>query len=1643
MRAMERREHPSRSVVASGRPCGPSRTRAEPAPVPSVADDHRRRRNLGSRPVSARCVRTSASTLALLAFFVVVPAGIALAQPLPETGYELALSGPGSVRADRDARFRGVAYRVRGLSTLSAYAGAVRARFRTATSSGPWRAVTSDAHGRFEVAVAIGPASDQPRIEVEVGPEGAARSFELPVVVAPAVDVRLVTDRVLYEPGEPVHVWTLVRDGASGAPLASQAVTFELFGPALDRMQRTLSTNEAGVASFSFELGPHATEGWVSVGARVLGVTPQTSFRVGQRVWERIFAHADVAPEEVAPGGETTVRVEVTTPDAAPVRDASVEIEVAGVPAGVATTDASGVASLVVHAPAYLSGDTGAAAVLAHVTHPAYGSIDVSAMMRVAVPLSLSVDLVAAHASLTPELDDVLYVQLVDPLGQPPPAGTRVEVSGAAVPGGTASAETDVNGLAEIRVRLPIGASAGPFEERRASLDVHVLGGPLERLAHLSVPVALAPEVLPTVSHPVVAPGASVEVALARRPSAERSTLVVELVDGARGEPLDVVFAAPRATSARLHVPADRIGRFTIRARAVHEDESLEGVGGATSVLVVPAGPDFVTLAPERARWQVGETAHVDLVSRPNGPRAWGALLVRDLAAHGGEQDFASYFLERAYDEALLHPETLVSERLVRVSLAADTAVDGEPPIAAPLVDALGLPREDSSAAAEAPGRDVLRDPWPLARELERRGAGQMMVALEAALTEALDTGGLSDLTTGSGAQRRFEDDVLDASAYPTLGEGETTPAMLTAVDPSFTYEHVARRVARVRLVALLASLAAYLDPGDDASLAARTAYREPWQRWLGRMVERGVISDAALDDPWGGRFALTASAHPTFVLSTAATGVELVSPGPDGRLGTADDVRDPFDRVVPAGTPYAVASGEDALMRQLAILSPVERTLPALRAAYRRISAEMTEDEIGDAVHASVSEGTIGLGMIGTIGHGSGGGGSGYGYGSGSGSLGTGVRGGSVHVTSGGGNLARLVRERFPPTVLFTPSFEVDPSGRTRLDIPLADAVTSYRVEVIVWRADGWMWSARAEIQSDREVVVDAPIPNVASVGDQLSLPVRVGNRGTSVRTLRLALLGDDGLGIADAPAVEVTVEPGGSAAVPFLVAPTVRGEGSLQVVASDASGNVLDAVRRPLQVIAPARTVRLVREALVEGQGTISLEVPADADPRSGSLELVVGAALFRSAGDDALEAWVQAPRSDAGVDRLPAIVAALQAESAPRLGYAIGAAYTQRAITDESLRLAAEALTTSLDARGDDPAARVTFASSTLIGLSHATTSLGARPAIAGDMQRLIDRLVREVGDAAVGLDGQTAETVLAAAALATAGGERSAARARELLRRAEPDLVTVGDDLWVAVAERATSTTLVFALAELALGDRQRAFSLLATVARWRARGRYVGAEDLAMARSIALELASGASPETAQVTIDGAPSALGLLDGSDTADLPSLAASGVHRITVDVGDHVAVHAIARAELGVPWETPPERPGPFVLALEGESHGQDEVADLALVITNRSPRWIAAPVVEISLPTGAELTAAALARVRRGVRSADATPSLLRVVLPPLAPGAEQRVALPIRWSVAGTLAGIGAAAYATDRADAVSVLAPRPLEIAALLVGGAP
>ena len=124
-------------------------------------------------------------------------------------------------------------------------------------------------------------------------------------------------------------------------------------------------------------------------------------------------------------------------------------------------------------------------------------------------------------------------------------------------------------------------------------------------------------------------------------------------------------------------------------------------------------------------------------------------------------------------------------------------------------------------------------------------------------------------------------------------------------------------------------------------------------------------------------------------------------------------------------------------------------------------------------------------------------------------------------------GQLATLVRERFPATLHVIAEVALDASGTTTVEIPTADALTTYRVEAILWTPSGWTWSTRTTVRVDQELVVDAPVPPFVTTGDVLRIPVRASNRtGAPIRT-RLELGPERGVELRLAAPVEVLVPP------------------------------------------------------------------------------------------------------------------------------------------------------------------------------------------------------------------------------------------------------------------------------------------------------------------------------------------------------------------------------------------------------------------------------------------------------------------------------------------------------------------------------------
>ena len=480
-----------------------------------------------------------------------------------------------------------------------------------------------------------------------------------------------------------------------------------------------------------------------------------------------------------------------------------------------------------------------------------------------------------------------------------------------------------------------------------------------------------------------------------------------------------------------------------------------------------------------------------------------------------------------------------------------------------------------------------------------------------------------------------------------------------------------------------------------------------------------------------------------------------------------------------------------------------------------------MTEEEIGDAVHAGVSEGALGFAGIGTIGHGAGGGGgSGYGSGYGRGSRVPQVRSGSAS-TSAFRGLARVMRERFPATLLFRPSVELDAAGHARVDVRLADAVTSYIVETIVWRTDGWIWSSDTRIEVEREVVVEAPIPEIARSDDAIALPVRVSNHGRAARTLVVSVLESPELGIEAGELRTIEVGAGDAGVTAFIVRPTREGAGHVRVAVATPEGEALDAIQMPLEVVRRARRVRRTVEMLAVGRGVLTLEIPSDATTRTGELEVHVGEGLIAPAGSPLFQRWAH----EAGDPREAVEEMGVTADDV--LPWRVGARWRSPDVDERAMSEAIDRLSQTVDrivAEEADPISRTSSLSRLLLALAPTVDTLDSRPSGAR-LGELVARTRALVSENAAQLTDEAGPLVLAAAALAwTARGTGNDVLAQELARRAERSVIVVGEDVFVASAADPVGASAMLAMADARLGRSERVLALVSTLSRWDAGGR---------------------------------------------------------------------------------------------------------------------------------------------------------------------------------------------------------------------------
>lgn len=1703
-------------------------------------------------------VAIAAATLLLLFLWCVPAPGRAQsALDVGDVGYELTLASSTAIERGAAMRLSGVGYEVAGLWTLVPREGLEVVAEIVSRPDREQEIVVSSVMGRtrvggrFDLELAVPDRSiASPRLVVRLRRAGSeGRTFSFPIALLPRERLDVSTDRDRYEPGETIHVWIRTTVRRSRAPLADLPVEIRLTDPT-GRLAAEVAarSSSSGAVTVDLPLSSSASAGAYDVEVRGGdGQIARRRIEVLARPVERLLVAVELEREVVAPAATLVGRIRVTTPSGMPVRGASVSVwarsGARGEPSDGApqqfVTDGDGLVTFSLRAPSFASGEISTETLRVRASHPAHGfAFATRAYVLARSPWQVAA--VAENGALVPELEQDLFLSITDARRRPIGAGHEVVVRGPGIASGSQTARTDARGLAEVRVRLPRGAAtrmvSGPCAHVRSATTFHVEVQTRPPVStRVCVPVSVDALVSVRASRPVVDLGGAVEVEVARRQAARGRAILLELF--ANGSLAALGWLEADETRGVVRAPSDLGGGvWTLRARALTPPEprgpldapGALGVstGSSAAVLARPADAFALSVSPERASYRPRENATVVVTtSAPPARPAWAALVVRDEAMHAGESDWVREYVEGELREAMRTPFDPADDRFLRATLAAGLLADDVgsplPAIVTPpwMRDATLHPFSATSGEAQGLVRDAVGQ-----RELfARRRLGAVMVDLERRIDAVgVDASARARWIRQVGSRLEFASDALERLGaethveYRALGGRPLTVAMLAEADPSFTFDNVARRVARRRLVRLLVALAAFGNPSDPA--ARRASANEPPDRWLARLVELGVLSANDVVDPWGRPFALRRARgrRPTVVFSERAIDWELASPGPDGVLGNADDIRDPFARVVPRGSLFAVASGEDRLLDELSRIAPGDRVLAAMARAYGELSLAAEDERRATRILASASqvEDTLSAGVAmdgldaegppppsmegGRGGLGRGGGGAGGGALAELANLGrqrTEAQddedgdpdpGAQDEVRARAGRwldtASALVREEFPATLRFVGEVALASDGRVEIPVPLRDALTTYRLEAIAWTNSGWITSARGALRVEQDVTVDAPVPRVVHVGDALRLPVRLRNRtGAEMRVrVEVAL---EGVALQVEPSASVTV-PARDAIEGIVELRTVTsGSGGVVIRALAEDGSPLDAIRRPLIVLEDSRMVRLRRLELVEDGDTMAFEVPRGASSRGpGELRLTVAGAAFGdpaewiappadsepppnvvrgprpSPSDGTWAAWALAMRGE----RIPdALVRALAAEfgwdrehgrfprdlPAPRLARLVGAFWADERFSDEWIR---EALRGIAGAGVDAPEAsgrlewpiETERAEDLLLGLAPAASSqrrAGLRPALG----LVVERLAAEAANRGARVGDDVASLARVAAALASSGLDREAARARELARRAERDLVVVGDAAWLEgdvdvddeMVDARLEPTAALALALVSLGEPRAALPLMRSLFRAARSAPSWSLAARALATAAATSLTRGRSDQ-ARARLDGALLAPSPDHGVATFMLPAGSTSGQHRIEVGLGPQVLALASLDLRVGVPWNLPPVRRAPIELAWDGEVGARETRAGLRLTVRNTGTRVLARPIIEIQMPAGAELDEES--RIQLSEWSAG-PPTIegatLRLTLRPIAPGGFVRLPVPLRWSVGGRLRGLGVVARDESRLlgglePSVAVLASR-------------
>ncbi len=204
----------------------------------------------------------------------------------------------------------------------------------------------------------------------------------------------------------------------------------------------------------------------------------------------------------------------------------------------------------------------------------------------------------------------------------------------------------------------------------------------------------------------------------------------------------------------------------------------------------------------------------------------------------------------------------------------------------------------------------------------------------------------------------------------------------------------------------------------------------------------------------------------------------------------------------------------------------------------------------------------------------------------------------GKKAVAPGGGGGRAPTRELFDTLLVWKPDVRLDEKGEALIDVPLNDALTSFRIVAVADGEPGLFGTGDVTVRATKDLQLLPGLPPLVREGDQFRAGVTV--RNTTTRPMRVMVNAKvEGLDAAP-PAQEVSVPAGAAQEVfwPVTVPANATGLAWTIEAIEKASGKPARDAMKAAQKVVPAVPVTVQQATLLQLDKLFALQVAAPTD-------------------------------------------------------------------------------------------------------------------------------------------------------------------------------------------------------------------------------------------------------------------------------------------------------------------------------------------------------------------------------------------------------------------------------------------------------------